>query len=168
MREKLLHPGTILGTLALIAALGGTSYAVSRMPRNSVGNAQLRANAVTSSKVRNGSLRAKDFHRGDLPAGPVGPVGPIGPGGPAGPPGVSGWQVVRVEDQPTPDWVDLEAKCPAGEKVLGGGAAAKGGTTWPLIRRTSPNQDGTGWIASKSASIGPSSLSVYAICANVG
>ena len=78
----------VTATLALIVALGGTSYAAIRLPANSVGspqlkkqavtNSKLRANAVTSATVRNGSLRAKDFKPGQLPAGPVGPAGPAG------------------------------------------------------------------------------------------
>jgi len=75
----------VTATLALIVALGGTSYAAIVLPANSVGsrqlkkravtNSKLRANAVTSATVRNGSLRAKDFKAGQLPAGPAGPAG---------------------------------------------------------------------------------------------
>lgn len=75
----------VTATLALIIALGGTSYAAISLPTNSVGskqlkkrsvtNSKLRPNAVTSATVRNGSLRAKDFKAGQLPAGPAGPAG---------------------------------------------------------------------------------------------
>ena len=75
----------VTATLALIVALGGTSYAAISLPANSVGskqlkkrsvtNSKLRPNAVTSATVRNGSLRAKDFKAGQLPAGPAGPAG---------------------------------------------------------------------------------------------
>jgi hypothetical protein len=78
----------VTATLALIVALGGTSYAAVVLPRNSVGskqlkkaavtNSKLRTNAVTSATVRNGSLRAKDFKAGQLPAGPAGPAGAAG------------------------------------------------------------------------------------------
>jgi hypothetical protein len=67
-------PGTVLGGLALLVALGGTSYAAT-LPRNSVGTAQLKRNAVTSAKVRNGSLLRGDFRSGQLPQGPAGPRG---------------------------------------------------------------------------------------------
>jgi hypothetical protein len=40
-----------------------------------VTSSELRANAVTSAKVKDGSLRAKDFTAGQLPAGPAGPAG---------------------------------------------------------------------------------------------
>jgi hypothetical protein len=78
----------VTATLALIVALGGTSYAAIRLPANSVGAKQLKRHAVTSSKlsasavtsstVKNGSLRAKDFKAGQIPAGPAGPAGAAG------------------------------------------------------------------------------------------
>src|ERR671916_393188 len=92
----------VASTLALAVALGGTSYAAVALPRNSVGNKQLKTSAVTSSKVKDRTLLGKDFKAGQLPAGPRGPAGAAGPkgdagaAGAAGAPGVSGWQ--RVED----------------------------------------------------------------------
>jgi hypothetical protein len=64
--------------IALVIALGGTGYAAIKLPRNSVGARQLKANAVTSAKVRNGSLTAKDFQSSTLLRGPRGPQGPKG------------------------------------------------------------------------------------------
>ena len=74
----------VVAYLALFVALGGTSYAAVNLPRNSVGTSQLRANAVTSAKVRNASLLAADFKRGQIPAGAQGPAGPAGERGPQG------------------------------------------------------------------------------------
>lgn len=61
-----------VGLLALIVALGGTAYAAG-LPRNSVGTKQLRRGAVTSVKVRDHSLRRRDFARGQLRRGATGP-----------------------------------------------------------------------------------------------
>ncbi|MGH3104684.1 MAG: hypothetical protein ACRDN6_11385 [Gaiellaceae bacterium] len=70
-------PAMVVACAALALALGGTSYAtVLQVPRNSVGTAQLKNNAVTSTKVRNGSLLRADFGSGQIPAGPAGPAGP--------------------------------------------------------------------------------------------
>jgi hypothetical protein len=72
-----------IGLLALFVALGGTSYAVTQLPANSVGTKQ----------VIDGSLLAKDFKRGQLPQGPKGDPGQqgaAGNAGPAGPPGAPG------------------------------------------------------------------------------
>ena len=71
-------PAMVVACIALIVALGGTGYAAIKLPRNSVGNKQLRANAVTSAKVRNGTLTAKDFQSSALKRGPRGPAGPKG------------------------------------------------------------------------------------------
>jgi len=63
--------------LALFIALGGTSYAAaSNLPAHSVGALQLKVNAVTTSKVKNHSLRAVDFEPGQIPKGPKGATGP--------------------------------------------------------------------------------------------
>jgi hypothetical protein len=78
--------------VALAIALGGTGYAVTQLPKNSVGTAQIKNNAVTGAKVKNGSLAAADFKPGQLPAGPQGPAGATGPQGDRGPQGAPGPQ----------------------------------------------------------------------------
>lgn len=75
----------LVALLALFVALGGVGYAAIKLPRNSVGTKQLKRNAVTSAKVRDATLRAKDFGRGQLPAGPKGDKGDRGDTGPPGP-----------------------------------------------------------------------------------
>ena len=76
----------VVAIVALLVALGGTSIAaVSALPNNSVGTAQLKGNAVISSKVKNRSLLRADFAAGQLPQGPQGPPGPAGPAGVASP-----------------------------------------------------------------------------------
>jgi hypothetical protein len=96
----------VVACLALLVALSGTGVsAVSQLvPRNSVGTAQLKRNAVTPRKlapnavrtghVLNGSLLAADFKEGQIPAGPQGPAGAQGPAGPAGEPATRLWAKV--------------------------------------------------------------------------
>ena len=80
----------VVASIALLVALAGTSVAaITALPLNSVGTAQLKCNAVVSSKVRNRSLLAADFAFGQLPRGPQGPQGFQGPSGPSGPAGVA-------------------------------------------------------------------------------
>jgi len=81
-----------IALLALFVALGGTSYAATQLPAKSVGKKQLKRNAVTSVKVKNGSLKRADFAAGQLPAGAQGPQGATGASGPAGPAGPAGPQ----------------------------------------------------------------------------
>jgi hypothetical protein len=83
----------LIGTLALFVALGGTSYAVSQLPTNSVGTKQIRSNAVTGAKVKDGTLTADDFSaKTNLQgaAGQPGATGPVGATGARGATGVTG------------------------------------------------------------------------------
>src|SRR4051794_14010555 len=91
-RRRLTYANA-MATVAVFIALGGVSWAAATLPRHSVGPKQLRANAVTSSKVRNHALRARDFKAGQLPPGARGPQGqrgPTGAPGAGGKPGVAG------------------------------------------------------------------------------
>jgi hypothetical protein len=85
-------PATVISCVALLVALGGTSVAAISvtLPRNSVGNAQLQNNSVTSIKVKNGSLVRADFKSNQIPRGPAGPAGPAGAAGASGPAGPQG------------------------------------------------------------------------------
>jgi hypothetical protein len=76
-----------VATLALFIALGGVSYAVTSLPKNSVGNDQLKNGAVTSPKVKDHSLQSADLIKGLLarPAAYAGslvtsPTPPASPG----------------------------------------------------------------------------------------
>ena len=90
LRDRMTY-GNVTATLALFVALGGTSYAVTQLPRNSVGTKQikksavrssdLKRGAVTSSDIRNGTIRSADIDadtRSSLKGDP-GPAGPPGP-----------------------------------------------------------------------------------------
>lgn len=80
----------VTATLALIAAMSGTSVAAITLAKNSVGGPQLKANSVTSGKVKNGTLLKADFKPGQLLAGARGATGAPGATGPAGPAGATG------------------------------------------------------------------------------
>src|SRR4051794_36809681 len=86
MLERLtpkLTYANVTATLALFIALGGTSYAALKLPRNSVGSRQLRAGAVTSRAVHDRSVGLRDISRAARSAlnGQQGPAGPVGPAG---------------------------------------------------------------------------------------
>ncbi len=88
-----LSYANVMATLAVFLALGGgVGYATGVLPANSVGTRQLKDGAVTASKVKPGSLLAKSFKAGQLPAGTPGATGQQGPQGPAGVPGAKGDQ----------------------------------------------------------------------------
>lgn len=58
---RLIHHlrSNAIAYLALIVALGGTSYAAINLPANSVGPRQLKSGAVTTNKLANGSVAAR-------------------------------------------------------------------------------------------------------------
>lgn len=102
----------VVALAALFIALGGVSYAAIAVPAKSVGTKQLKGNAVTSAKVRNGSLLTRDFKGGQLdglefaaeesgPTGPTGPTGDTGETGPTGPRGETGPTGPQGEQGPT-------------------------------------------------------------------
>lgn len=87
---RMPSPSMVVACIALLVALGGVGVAATRLPANSVGPVQLRANAVSSAKVKNGSLRAIDFAPGQLRTGGAGANGASGAQGPPGPKGDRG------------------------------------------------------------------------------
>ncbi len=136
--------------MALVFAMGGTGYALT-LPKNSVGSKQIRKNAVTSTKVKNGTLRASDFAIGQLPAaapgspGAPGAKGDPGKDGVQGPPGVLGAVTVQRTDFGLPDNATAGASvpCPPGARAIGGGSSIDA-TTADDIHATVSRPDRTG------------------------
>ncbi len=95
-----LTPSFVISIMALFVALGGTGYAITRLPVNSVGSGQIKKNAITSAKIKKNaitsakvkdrSLIAKDFKAGQLPAGQTGATGATGQTGATGATGAVG------------------------------------------------------------------------------
>ena len=103
-----LSYSNVIATLALFLALCGGAYAVVVLPKNS----------VTTVQVKNGSLLAKDFKKGQLKRGPAGPQGLQGDkgaqgdrglGGPAGPPGLTGTPGSNGVDGSAKAWASVTA-----------------------------------------------------------
>jgi hypothetical protein len=95
MRRPRLTYANVMSTIAVFLALGGTSYAVAR---NSIGSAQLKRNAVTSTKVRDHSLRAADL----APSARIGQRGQRGPQGPGVPVTPEPWKPLAF----APGWAN--------------------------------------------------------------
>jgi Collagen triple helix repeat (20 copies) len=159
------RPSTAIALVALVVALGGTSYAATVLPAGSVGTAQLKNGAVTSKKVKDGSLLARDFASGQLPGGARGPAGPTGapgaagatgtpgatgPAGPQGPPGAQGppgslsLTYVPQDYGPFPAHTQYggEAVCPTNLHAVGGGVFSESGTPGEQAVNSSYPSDG--------------------------
>ena len=122
----------VTATLALVIALGGTSYAAIKLPRNS----------VTSVQVKDRSLLKKDFKTGQLPAGKTGKQGPAGPAGPAGTAGGQGgagtgvglFSRAEAPENLVPGSADQQIQSlalPAGSWVVTAKFVAENGTATP-------------------------------------
>ena len=90
MRLHRPSPALAIAFVALLVALASPAGAA---VRKLVTGKDIASNAITSGKVKNGSLLAKDFKQGQLPAGSKGAnglTGTTGPKGEAGPKGETG------------------------------------------------------------------------------
>jgi uncharacterized protein YjbI with pentapeptide repeats len=162
--------GSVTATIALFAALAGTSYAAINISGSNIRNgtltgadlknesvkgsdidngsltgSDLKNGSVTSSDIGDGSLLASDFKPGELPAGPAGPAGPQGPGG------LADVVVRRADVTIDPQTVAQgAASCANGEIAVGGGASHSGTVlenvpivySAPETASGSPPQDG--------------------------
>jgi hypothetical protein len=90
MRKRFLRhpsPSLVISLIALFVALGGTTYAATSLPKNSVGTAQIKSGAVTKGKIAGGTLAGL--------RGRQGATGREGPAGPKGAPGIQGIQGIQ-------------------------------------------------------------------------
>jgi hypothetical protein len=105
-------PAMVVACIALLVALGGTSYAIQALPQNSVGTQQLKNNAVASKKIKNGAVNASKVKNGsllraDFKAGQL--------------PGAT--NVTVVTSTSTDAMPVATATCPPGRVATGGGGA---------------------------------------------
>ena len=178
-------PAMVVACLALFLAATGTGVAVvSSLPAGSVGTPQLKKNAVISIKVKDRSLKAVDFAKGQLPRGARGATGATGPGGAAGQGGAAGaagaagaTHVVKRYAYGTElSGVSLAtASCNAGEVATGVGTDIGGitGGAQPVVASSAPtpyavnNGTPTGWTGSvRNISSGTVTALVWVICAS--
>lgn len=186
---KLKLNTTIAVTALVVAVLGATpvGHAAARivLPASSVGAKQLKTNAVTGAKVKDGSLSSADFKAGALPVGPKGDLGPQGPQGEhgvpgqpgakgdkgdAGAPGISGY--VELTGHSAADIApgqvgEALVKCPAGEKALAGELTGSSGEYFAPDAFEAMAY-GAGWyVEAKNVGAVSGQLSVSVICATV-
>jgi hypothetical protein len=180
LRRLFRRHTTAVAYLALFAALGGSAYAAVTVTGKNITDG-----TITGMDIKNRSLgtnklslkavssltgqRSPASRQGS--AGPQGDPGPKGDRGPKGDPGVSGYQqvdAVSAFDSSTSK--SATASCPAGTKVIGGGAFVNA-TGGPVAVQTSVAlANGLGWSATAyetAAFAGTWNVTARAICATV-
>jgi hypothetical protein len=167
----------VVALVALFVALGGSSYAALKLPKNSVGSRQIKSGAVTSAKVKDRSLAAGDFKLGQIPAGPQGPSGAPGSPGRDGAQGVPGPTALHTFafgfDNLAGEQTGGGAACPAGQYATGGGVITESIVTGEQAvnssapAKTAPSRPAPdGWLAFVDNNSGTDySFAVFVVCA---
>lgn len=196
MRRLARHrpsPAMIVAVIALFVSLSGASYAALKF--NSVGPKQIRKNAVRSPKVKDNTLQGIDLRDGTVALVDMGSNSVDGSKVVDG--SLTGADVkagtflggtitVQRVDKELPDGgsVGIEAACPAGATVIGGGAtvAASSGNDIHLtvsrpFKAGGPNnglpesgEGFDGWrvvYVNVAAETGATTARAFAICAQV-
>jgi hypothetical protein len=110
------------------------------------------------------------------PQGPPGPQGEQGSQGPPGPAGVSGYEIVESTWQIPPAAPDeryrINAECPSGKRVIGGGAQGEPGNPMAMDITESFPLPSSGqsdlWVATVRNNTSTTQTAIaHAICANV-
>jgi hypothetical protein len=155
----------VVSCLALFVALGGSAYAATQLPKNSVGTKQLKDGAVTEAKLAKGVIGMAGANGERGPEGRQGPAGPQGIPGAAGAPGAT-HVVVRH------GFGDNRgvAECAPGEVATGGGEELHSEEEGVEVFDSRPVQDAgetpTAWEAEGATPsiVTPAELDVYVIC----
>lgn len=204
IRKHLTYANVVASLALFLVISGGAAYAASHLAKNSVGSKQLRANSVTGRKVKDGSLTGADVNAstlGEVPsakiassAQPSGPAAGALSGSYPGPQIANGAITAGKLGSGIPRGVHVvtnssgsssdaeqraEAKCPKGERVIGGGAIApfQGATGFVALSVDGPvetsqnSQEYDGWEGEALEVNGGSTqawnIHAYAICAQL-
>ena len=160
MRRLVPSPSMAVAFLALLVAIGGTSYAVT-LKTNSVSRAHLKNNAVTGAKVLNDSLTGADIKESTLEG--LSSAGGIG--------GVE----IKTSTGTVPAAVSLDqsgvavgsAVCDEGQQAIAGGGRVEVPGSGE-ISDSFPDAGGTVWTvhAANGDTTSAHGFTVYAICVN--
>jgi hypothetical protein len=166
-KERRMARRNMVAWVALVLALGGTSYAAVGVPAGSVGTKQLRNGAVTNAKVRRHTLTAGALTPGtlavhavvrhrDFPFPIVCPGMPPTGGGPC-------FALVSFTET---------TKCPSGTTATGGGYSIPPAYQGLLVAAESAPSGDDGWTVTLTTSnphgqtsdVGESEGTTYVVC----
>jgi hypothetical protein len=185
--------GSVTATIALFAALAGTSYAAititgadirngtltgADLKNESVKGGDIDNGSLTGSDLKNGSLTSTDIADGSLLAGDFKPGElPAGPAGPQGPGGLSNVIVRRADATlPAAGEAEVTAACASGELAVGGGSSHSSTVAdnigqvfgGPLTSAGTEPQDGEAaarWRVGMRSNVGDErTLTAYVLC----
>src|SRR5687768_6581863 len=163
--RRLPSPAMIVACIALMVALGGTSYAAIRLPANSVGTVQLKKAAVTGAKVKKNTITGTQIREASLERVP---------------------KALQADSADTADSADISrldyrqsaavaipaggaavratASCDAGTFALGGGAKVSNPND-ALVLDSNPFGKNA-WEANAAAGPAGTTLTVFVICSD--
>jgi hypothetical protein len=180
MKIRAFNPTTVIAVIALLFSLTGTAVAGALVTGANVKNGSLtgldvKNESLGSADIKNGTIKPIDIKGGSFPTGPQGPEGPQGPqgpGGPQGPAGLSNLQIVVGQSANNSATVKFAtASCPAGKRVVGGGAyVTSGGVYTDAIGIVGTYPNVSSWTAAGhelGAFAGNWQIAARAVCATV-
>jgi hypothetical protein len=122
MKRIVPSPAMAVAFVALLVAFTGSSFAAPARDAASklVSGTKIAKSSITSKQIKNGSLLAADFKKGQLPRGATGPAGARGAQGPQGAQGAQGPQGPQGPGAPVA-WAQVAE---SGTLVRGSGAVS--------------------------------------------
>jgi len=179
IRRRLFpSPSLLVAFVALLVALGGTSYAVVRLPARSVGAKQLKPSAVTGAKVADDSLTGADIREATLAKVPAAVnADNVANAGHAGAAAALDKVVYKttsgsVAAAPNPTTASMSkasAFCDSGQHAVGGGARLDDPDS-TAVHDSYPDAGGTVWTVdvANDDDAAAHGYTVYAICVTSG
>jgi hypothetical protein len=161
-RSRRPSASLIISCLALFAALGGTVYASSKISGN-----QIKPKSIPANRIKPGSITGKQIKSGSLTGKQV--VGSSLTGVTAS--GLASVTYVTAavtlaESLPGSNGTPATATCPAGTKVIGGGAIVNNESE-SFVNDSGPTSDRNSWTATGFANNTTTTMTVTAICTPV-
>lgn len=168
--KRHLSFSNLIAVAALFFALGGTAYAASKISGSQITPKSIPANRIkpkslTATQIKQGSITGTQIKAGSITGTQVNGATIKGVSAAA----IGGVQYVSVAvpiSAGVLSGTPGSAACPAGMKVIGGGATVSNPTE-AFINETAPTADRNGWFASGFSGIVGVTMTITAICTPV-
>lgn len=168
--RKTLSFSNVVAITALFFALGGTVYAAGKIsgsqikPKSIPGN-RVKPHSLTGTQIKSGSITGAQIKAGSLTGTQINA---------ATLKGVSATSLATVQYVSVPVAIVTEAPagtsgtatCPAGQKVIGGGAVVSN-ENYVYVNDSGPTADRSGWFATGYSGQAGTSMTITAICTPV-